>query len=93
MNLDLSDSDFWHLTLAQFNELSKRYHEKEEWLDYRAALAPWMLAEINRDRKKRTKAFEPQDFMPKKAKTKQMSDEDMRIHLGVINKVLGGEEK
>jgi len=52
-----------------------------------------MLAEINRDRKKRTKAFEPQDFMPKKAKTKQMSDEDMRIHLGVINKVLGGEEK
>jgi len=91
-NLGLSDEEFWHLTLAQFNALAKRYDEQQERQDYRAALICTVLAEINRDRKKRPRPFKPEDFMPKRGrKQKPMTDEQMLAQAKIITAALGGK--
>jgi hypothetical protein len=58
-------------------------------LQYRAALICSVLAEINRDKKKRPKPFTPQDFMPKKKLTK----EQMMNNAKALTMMLGGEIK
>lgn len=53
-----------------------------------------MVAETHRDRKKRSKPFTPDDFMPKKKEVKvQLTGEQMKEQLGMINAALGGEVK
>lgn len=52
-----------------------------------------VIAEVNRDRKKRHKPFAPGDFMPKKRKPRRVQtwQEQMEI-VKLWNKALGGEE-
>lgn len=78
------------MTLKEFNALSERYKDTESRLDYRAALICTVLAEINRDRKKRPKPFKPDDFMPQKPK-KKLKPEQMVKSLEVITQMMGGE--
>lgn len=59
-------------------------------LDYRAALICTILAEINRDRKKRPKPFKPMDFMPQRER-KHLNDEQIKKRLESINMMLGGK--
>ena len=40
------------------------YLENQESLDFRAGLICSVIAEVNRDRKKRSRRFKPSDFMP-----------------------------
>ena len=91
--LKLSERDFWRLTLAQFNALLSRYTYEQESLDYRAALICSILAEINRDRKKRKKPFTPTDFMPKRRDDEKLTDEQMLNRVKMISKALGAEVK
>ena len=51
-----------------------------------------MIAEVNRDRRKRNKPYTPRDFMPKKKKAKLTSEEIMN-QIKVANIALGGEVK
>lgn len=63
-------------------------------LNYRTALVCSVIAEVNRDKKKRKKPFTYVDFMPKKKKVKkQLTGEEMKQQLGLINAALGGEVK
>jgi len=50
-----------------------------------------VIAEVNRDRKRRKKPFTPDDFMPKKKAKTQLTGEQMKAQLGFINAALGGE--
>jgi len=50
-----------------------------------------VIAEVNRDRKRRKKPFTPDDFMPKKKAKVQLTGEQMKAQLGFINAALGGE--
>lgn len=50
-----------------------------------------IIAEVNRDKKKRSKPFTPNDFMPRK-KVK-MTDKQMTKSLELATVMLGGEIK
>lgn len=89
----MSDDEFWHLTLAQLNELVKRYNDKLKLEDYHFALIGCVLAEINRDRKKRTKPFTLQDFTLLGKQSKSMTDDQMKEQIELINMALGGKKK
>lgn len=80
--------------MAQFNALAERFTLEQEELDYRSALICSIIAEVNRDTKKRSKPFTPVDFMPKRRlnqKTAKLTDEQMINQLQAINIALGGE--
>jgi len=51
------------------------------------------LAELKRDRKKRSKPFTPSDFMPRLKKKKTQTGMDMKKQAEMISRVLGGEVK
>ena len=91
-NLRLSDREFWNLTLAQFDALVRRYKDEQRRLDYRSAMICSILAEINRDRKRRTKPFSPEDFMPKE-EAEERDDPKMERALKRISQMLGGKEE
>lgn len=60
--------------------------QSQQRQDLRAALAPWIFAEIHRDSKKRSEPFTPQDFMPgaKKTEPRQQSIEEMRANIALF---------
>ena len=66
-------------------------------MDYRAALICTIIAEVNRDPKKRGRAFTPKDFMPKRKAereiTKELTGEQMLERAKIITSALGGEIK
>jgi len=71
----------------------QRYIEEQKKLDSRAALICTVLANINRNPKKKRKPFTVEDFMPKHEKEKQVkSAEEMLETVKLWNKVLGGSE-
>jgi len=92
-NLRLSDREFWNLTLAQFDALVRRYKDEQRRSDYRSAMICSILAEINRDRKRRTKPFSPEDFMPKEEETKRIDNPKMKRALERISQMLEGKEE
>ena len=72
----------------------RRYIEEQKKLDSRAALICAMLANINRNPKKRSKAFTVEDFMPKYEKERKVkSAEEMLETVKLWNKVLRGDER
>jgi len=74
--------------------LLRRYIEEQKKLDSRAALICAMLANINRNPKKRSKAFTVEDFMPKYEKERKVkSAEEMLETVKLWNKVLRGDER
>ena len=91
--LHLSDREFWHLTLAQLDALVRQYTEEQKKLDGRTALICTVLANINRNPKKKSKAFTVEDFMPKYEKERKVkSAEEMLETVKLWNTVLKGNE-
>ena len=89
-DLKLSELDFWNLTLVEFNALSERYKEAQKWLNHRVAMICSVIANTVRDRKKKSKPWTPDDFMPIKEQ-KQMTAEQMFAQVQTNNLMLGGE--
>lgn len=79
------------MTLAQYDSLAKEYVSEQEMLNYRGALICSIIAEVNRDPKKRSKPFTPSDFMPKKKM--KLTDKQMTDQIKALNIALGGEVK
>ena len=70
-----------------------QYLEEQKKLDARAALICAVLANINRNPKKRSKAFTVEDFMPKYEKERQIkSAEEMLETVKQWNARLRGNE-
>ena len=80
------------MTLAQFDALARRYKDEQRRLDYRSAMICSILAEINRDRKRRPRPFSPDDFMPKE-EVEELDNPKMKRALKRINQMLSGETK
>jgi hypothetical protein len=95
-DLHLSEREFWQLTLRELNALIERHNNHEEWLNYRAALTPSILAEVHRDKKKKPTPYTPADFMPKKSSPKKQSKtltaQEAIDYLRRQNAMLGGKE-
>lgn len=80
-DLKLSDREFWDLSADQFSALLKRRSIELERQDFHAAQICCTLANIFRDKK--SKAYQPADFMPNpKRKTKQTPDQMLEIVKG-----------
>ena len=91
--MHFTESDFWDLTFAQFDVLSQQYIEEQKKLDSRTALICAVLANINRNPKKKSKAFTVEDFMPKYERERQVkSAEEMLETVKLWNTILGGNE-
>jgi len=101
-DVGLSEEEFWELTPAQYDLLAKRHidHEKGkirleeaklERSDYQAALICCVLANINRDKKKKPTPYKVDDFMPKvvEEKKKQTPEEQFTI-VKMLNAAFGG---
>lgn len=61
-------------------------------LNYRVAMVCSIIAEVNRDRKKRGRPYSPNDFMPKEKKSKMATDQ-MVNQVKALNIALGGDTK
>ena len=66
-DLGQTESQFWDMALFDFYALLDRYTHAEKRLDQRTALIAMILANANRDTKKRREPFTLEDFMPKAA--------------------------
>ena len=55
--MQLSDREFWALTLAEWHILYRRYALVQARQDRRAALAAWVLANVHRDESQHSEAF------------------------------------
>jgi hypothetical protein len=68
------------MSAREFHEWMIRYRQEPFDSDYKAAAkVSALIAEINRDRKKRRKPFTPQDFMPVQPKPKTSVVETIRL--------------
>lgn len=74
--------------MAQFDSLCARHKEDQRRLDYRTALICTYLAEPHRNRKKRSKPFIPEDFMPKPRMS--VKSEQIARRMEKINTILRG---
>jgi len=86
-DLQLGEDEFWGLTLREFNALSERHKDNQDWLNYRAALICAVMANMWRDSK--TKPYTPDDFMPTK-KVKHQTPEQMLVTVKILNAAFGG---
>lgn len=75
----LTEDEFWDLTFAQFRALSKRHDLAQQQRDLGFGIVASVIANVNRDPKKRRKEFEPKDFMPvyEPTKPKKPKGEEM----------------
>lgn len=78
------------LTPEEFREVVEGWKIREEREDRRIGRLCSLIANVNRNPKKRSKAFTEEDFIPKaKVKKKQTNDEMMSMVLA-MNKAYGG---
>lgn len=92
--MDLKPNEFWKLTPAEFTKYANGYRRREKNNLYGFALVASVIAEVNRDRKKRINPYTPNDFMPKenqKRKPVQTVDEQLAI-VKILNQAFGGKE-
>ncbi len=88
-DLNLTEEEFWGLTVRELNALTERQAERHDWLNYRAALICSVLANTARDPKRKRTPFTPDDFMPGKPR-KEQSAQQMWATVKVLNASLGG---
>lgn len=87
-DLQLNEEEFWRLTLKEFNMLCNRHKNRQSAEAFNSALICSVIANVNR---RKGKAFEPADFMPKeKKKRKKMNMAQMLEALKSITAANGG---
>ena len=94
-DLGLSEQEFWRLTLRELAALLKRWRFDQERADWRAGMVASVIANIHRDRKRRSKPFTPQDFMPhqrrKKSGLQKTWQQQLRV-VEMLNVAFGGKD-
>lgn len=89
-DLNLTEGDFWGLTLKELNALIERNRINKDWLDHRAALICTVLA--NAWRGKNVKPLTTEDFMPKvKVRSNQQTAKQMLSTVRLLNAAFGGK--
>jgi hypothetical protein len=89
-DLQLSEEDFWRLTLKEFNMLCHRHRERRRAELFNSALICSVIANVHRGK---GKPYKPDDFMPKEKTNKKMTTEEMVEMLKAITLANGGEVK
>lgn len=79
------------MTPKEFNALSGRWRDEQKRLDSRVALIAALIANANRDPKRRKKPYAVEDFMPKERQRK--SANQMLETVKVLHAAFGGKDK
>jgi hypothetical protein len=90
--LGLGEEEFWGLTLAQFDALAGRHNDRQEREDYHAGLITAAIYNVNRDPRKTSRPFTPQDFMPGK-KRQPLTAAQIKAQLELIPGIRKGVKK
>jgi hypothetical protein len=87
-DLELTESEFWELTPAQFDALNERHLVHAQMSDYRAGLIASILCNVNR--KEGTKPLTPGDFFTSlpDATAREMTGEEMLLRAEMITQML-----
>ena len=89
-DLNLSEVEFWNLTLKELNALIERCNSNDDRQNYRTALLCSVIANTVRNRKKKARPFTPEDFLPNKRHGAQ-TVEQMLAQAKANNAILGGK--
>lgn len=91
--IGINTSEFWKMTLKEFYLFLEGYREKikieNEMQDRRTARICMVMANLQRDSKKRRKPYSEDDFIPKPKK--KMTVEQIEIMLKGLTYAMGGE--
>jgi len=74
------------------------FHDMEPWgaepADLRAGIVASTIANVNRDHKKRSQPYKPEDFMPRRtpAESEEQTPADHLRIIELYNAALGGED-
>ena len=92
--MGLTDAEFWCLTPKEYSYLVKRFGQEQERYDRRAALVSSVIANVNRNTKKRKRPYTVQDFMPRagKKKSKKMTNNELLKKVESLNVIFGGTD-
>ena len=88
-DLNLTEEEFWELTLKELNALIERFRSGQDWLNYRAALISSVIANTARDPKRKPTAYVPGDFMPG-GEHKSQTPKQMFATIELLNAAFGG---
>lgn len=88
--MHLGEAEFWGLTMRQLDALMRRLAQKQKREDLLAARVCMVMANINRDPKKRRRPFTEDDFMPKVAR--RQTWQQQLAFVEQLNAALGGED-
>ena len=72
VNFNMSNKEFYNLSLEEFNALTEAHQQKLKEQEYNSALICSVLANINKSKSQKT--YKPSDFM-RQVKKKQSVDE------------------
>lgn len=78
------------LTPEEFKAIYEGWKVREERADRRIARLCSLIANVNRNPKKRSKAFVEEDFIPKVKTKKKQTNEDMMSMVLAMHKAYGG---
>ncbi len=100
VHLKLRVNEFWNMLPKQFSVIAQQYNQHEQLemdiANWRMAMICCIIANANRDRRKKPSPFKPSDFMPEKRqeeKGKKMTDNEMLEVLKNTTVLMGGEVK
>ena len=90
--MGIKPAEFWCLTFAEMRLIAEGYNERERNKNYRAAMIVAAIYNVNRDPKKRKKAYTPEEILgEKKQKPEEMMEmaKDLTvIHDGEVSGVI-----
>lgn len=94
VDLGLSDEQFWRSTPRVLNALADRVGRRDRDAWRRSAMVCAVIANANRDPKKRRKAYTESDFIghDDSAKPKKKSPEELLMAAQMANQALGGKD-
>lgn len=90
-DLGLTTEEWGRLTPREFRALCERWKQDQKRQDGRVALIAALIANANRDPKRRSKPYQVDDFMPKERK--KQTAEQMRDTVKVLHAAFGGKGK
>ena len=88
INFGMSKEEFLEADGWEMKAYQEEFERQQEVIDRRFALICCIMAEVNRDTKKRNRSFTVEDFMPKREPTKTDLMKKIRrfqTYLGVID--------
>jgi len=71
--IGLTTEQFWGCTLKEFEKKIEAFKALEKKQDFRTAQICAIIANVNRDSKKKRRPYQPKDFMPKEKEKRQQT--------------------